>query len=113
MLSANNLIKPYLGSKEIDLVKLNDDLEEKYDEFCEIFEENVRCGMITKAKNTSLKEDLLLENDFCMVKYPSRPGHFKYCRIISLLTNSTHQYNVRLIGKRNKDGGGKGRDNDT
>ena len=107
MLSANNLIKPYLGSKEIDLVKLNDDLEEKYDEFCEIFEENVRCGMITKAKNTSLKEDLLLENDFCMVKYPSRPGHFKYCRIISLLTNSTHQYNVRLIGKRNKDGGGK------
>ena len=54
-----------------------------------------------------INDEKLQPNDFVMVRYPSRLGHFKYGIVKSIVEGSSHRYNIKMIGKRNKKGTGK------
>ena len=87
--------------------KLSEELEEKYEEFVKIFEEEIKTSHLTRAHNTKINDEKLQPNDFVMVRYPSRLGHFKYGIVKSIVEGSSHRYNIKMIGKRNKKGTGK------
>ena len=80
-------------------------MDKNFDKFVTLFEQEITLGSFQrfggKATNRLIKFE---PKDFCMIKYPSIPGHYKYGIIDSALSN--HRYKVNIVTKRRKDGSG-------
>ena len=106
MITINDIIKPYLGIETSEIIKLDEAIQEKYKEFCSIFEEEQILSGVPTRKSTT-RESTLANGDFVMVKFPSKLGFYKYGVVQGPVPGSKHRYQVKMVQRRLKNGSGK------
>ena len=107
MITINDIIKPYIGIQTTNIVKLDEAIQDRYKEFCSIFEEEQVLSGVPTRKSTT-RESTLAAGDFVMVKFPSKvAGVYKYGVVQGPVPGSKHRYQVKILTRRLKNGSGK------
>ena len=106
-ISIQDVIYPALsrGNQET-ILECPESIEEHYEAFCQAFIESVALGRLTRFGGKAVQQSSVLkENDVVLLRYPSKPGYFKYAKVVE--QQSGHTILIKCLRRRAKDGGGR------
>ena len=105
LITVKDLMYPMTNDSTSNIKEFSDDVNENFDKFVTLFEQEITLGSFQRFGGKAANKLIKLEpKDFCMIKYPSMPGHYKYGIVEKQLSN--HRYTVNIVTKRSKDGSG-------